>query len=138
MNKIFVDTWAWKALADENDIRHKEAKTIYDQLKEQGYSWFTSNFVVDESYTLIRKKVDLETAVDFGEGLKLSIKTGVVKVIHITEEIEEKAWEIFSKYKDQNFSFTDCTSFVVMQEAEIKECFTDDEHFKIFGFFKRP
>jgi predicted nucleic acid-binding protein len=32
---IFVDTGAWIALADENDIKHSAAKKIYELLKKK-------------------------------------------------------------------------------------------------------
>jgi predicted nucleic acid-binding protein len=40
-------------------------------------------------------------------------------VIHITESIEAKAWQIFKRDSDKTFSFTDCTSFVIMQQLDI-------------------
>ena len=138
MKKIFIDTWAWVALTNKRDSMHTQAKDIYLRLKQEGYILLTSNFILDESYTLIRNRMDLETAVKFGERISAISKTNLIEIIHVTDKIEEKAWKIFEKYKSQNFSFTDCTSFVVMKELDIHECFTGDEHFKIFGFFVIP
>lgn len=52
----------------------------------------------------------------------------------ITEEIEEQAWKLFKQYSDKDFSFTDCTSFVVMQQLGLSEVFTNDHHFEQMGF----
>ncbi len=56
----------------------------------------------------------------------------------ITEELEEAASEIFERYDDKDFSFTDCTSFQVMLLLGITEAFTNDHHFEQFGFVIHP
>jgi predicted nucleic acid-binding protein len=40
----------------------------------------------------------------------------------------------FRKHADHGYSFTDCTSFVVMRELEITEALTTDHHFAEAGF----
>ena len=55
-------------------------------------------------------------------------------VIWIDNIIEEKAWKIFSTFDDKDFSFTDCTSFIVMQDMNFLNVFTYDHHFKQMNF----
>ena len=50
-------------------------------------------------------------------------------------EDEKKAWEIFVKYRDKTFSFTDCSSFALMERIGITEVFAFDEHFTQYGSF---
>ena len=138
VKKIFIDTWAWVTLANENDAWHEVAEILNQDLVIAGYLYVTTNFVLDESYTLIQARVHKQAAIDFGEEIRVSKETGVLKIIHISEEIEEEAWRIFKTYKDKDFSFTDCTSFVVMQQLGINEAFTDDVHFAQFGFTRLP
>ena len=38
------------------------------------------------------------------------------------------------KYADQKISFTDCLSFIVMQQKNIQKVFTFDKHFEYAGF----
>ena len=52
-----------------------------------------------------------------------------VKMIKVTEEIENNAWGIFCRYKDKELSFTDCTSFAIMEKFGIKNAFAFDEDF---------
>ena len=49
-----------------------------------------------------------------------------------------EAWEIFKKYFDKDFSFTDCTSFAVMKIRKISEVFSFDKHFEQYGFKRLP
>jgi len=44
-----------------------------------------------------------------------------------------RAWVIFSTYKDKEWSFTDCTSKVVMEMRGVRKAFAFDVHFSQFG-----
>ena len=48
-------------------------------------------------------------------------------------EVIETAWDIFQKYADKEWSFTDCTSKVVMERLQISKAFAFDQHFRQFG-----
>lgn len=50
----------------------------------------------------------------------------------------EKARRWMFRWRDQEFSFTDCTSFVVMKERRIRRALTNDRHFKQAGFEIEP
>ncbi|MFW6111111.1 MAG: type II toxin-antitoxin system VapC family toxin [Thermoproteota archaeon] len=56
----------------------------------------------------------------------------------VKPQIEEKAWEIFKKYQDKDFSFTDCTTFAMMEEEALSTAFTFDPHFQQYGFRMVP
>jgi predicted nucleic acid-binding protein len=50
----------------------------------------------------------------------------------------EKARAWFFRHRDKDYSFTDCTSFVVMRELRVKEALTTDRHFRQAGFLSLP
>ena len=100
---------------------------INKALLQKGHRYVTTNFVLDETYTGLLTKVGYFAAVDFGEKIRA---TRTVQLIHITEELEEEAWKLFKQYSDKAFSFTDCTSFVVMRQWNLMEAFTNDHHFE--------
>jgi hypothetical protein len=77
------------------------------------------------------RKVGHFAAVEFGDNVQ---KSEVVRIVHVTEEMEDEAWTIFKKYSDKLFSFTDCTSFVVMHQLDLTQAFTNDHHFTQMGF----
>ncbi len=129
---IFVDTGAWYALVDSSDKNHKKSVGFINDLKQP---LITSNFVVDETLTLVKNKLGYDVAKGIGENLW---KGKAAKIIRVSEEDEMYAWDIFLKYKDKNFSFTDCTSFAVMDRFSIKSAFTFDEHFKQYGKKSMP
>ena len=56
----------------------------------------------------------------------------------ITPEIWQRAEVIFDLYKDPKLSFTDCTSFALLQEMEVGEVFGFDSHFEMMGHVLAP
>jgi predicted nucleic acid-binding protein len=131
MKRIFADANGWIALNSKRDQLHNIAVKKNKELLQGRYSYVSTNFVLDETYTGLLTKVAHAAAVDFGERIR---KAQTVQVIHITEDIEEEAWKLFKQYSDKGFSFTDCTSFVVMQQLNLTEAFTNDHHFEQMGF----
>jgi len=130
MKKVFIDTNAFIALYYRRDQFNSLATKIHHELlKENDY--VTSNYVIDETITgLVMKSEHLE-AIQFFENLK---KSSFIDVIYINEILEHEAFNILKKYSDKNFSFTDCTSFLIMKQFKIKTAFTNDHHFEQMGF----
>lgn len=62
----------------------------------------------------------------------------IVEVLWVTDALERDAWKIFEKHADKDYSFTDCTSFALMQAEAIRNAFTFDHHFKQYGFSMQP
>ncbi len=131
MNLVFADTQGWVALSNRRDQFHQQAVTINKRLISQQKKFVTTNFVLDETYTLLFARMGHTEAVKFGEMIRC---THFVQLVHITEEIEEEAWQLFKRHSDKGFSFTDCTSFVVMRLLGLSKAFTNDHHFGQVGF----
>jgi hypothetical protein len=129
--KIFVDTSAWLALNDRNDQYHSEALSKLNIVTKQKIELITSEYVVDESITIIRYRVSHKAAVVFGDSL---MNSTIVTVADITEEERFKAWMLFKKYDDKELSFTDCASFALMNKLRLRKAFAFDDHFKQIGF----
>ena len=138
MNRVFVDTWAWYALTDPSDVDHELARLANDELLDAGHIFVTTNFVLDETLTLIRYSVSHAAAVKFRRTLDRLIAARLVQFVRISEDQEAAAWRIFERYADQEFSYTDCTSFAVMQALKLTHVFTGDGHFATMGFVTAP
>lgn len=132
MKNIFVDTSAWYALVDADDSDHLAAVAFHTGNK---IPLVTTNVVFSETLTLVRYRIGIEAAVTFGQRLKSS---SFIRIVVVTPADEELGWEIFGKYRDQDFSFADCTSFAVMQRMKLGTAFTFDRHFKVMKFTVVP
>jgi uncharacterized protein len=130
--KVFLDTGAFLALADEDDDRHSAAKSAHTELLRSKAQLVTSNFVLSETYTLIRFKVGHPAAVEF---IKRFDRTGI-KTLRATEQNEQTAKAIFIRYNDKDFSFVDCTSFALIDHHRLDYAFAFDGHFRQYRFKK--
>jgi predicted nucleic acid-binding protein len=129
--KYFVDTSFWCALYDRHDANHKNAASLWKALSALPLRLFTSEYIFDETVTLIRRKIGHKGAVNLGEAI---LKSRALVFLDIKEDVRHGSWEMFKKYADQGFSFTDCTSFVLMQTRGLKKALAYDKHFILFGF----
>jgi predicted nucleic acid-binding protein len=129
--RLFVDTSAWLALNNKNDQHHDEAVSKITKVRQQKIQLVTSEYVFDESVTIIRYRVSHRAAVAFGDAL---ISSNVASIEDITDEERLKTWVLFKKYRDKDLSFTDCTSFALMVKLKLQKAFSFDNHFKQVGF----
>jgi predicted nucleic acid-binding protein len=119
---IFVDSSAWYALVNARDKNHLAAKRFL----EAGHRLLTTNFVIDETITLVLVRKGYQAAVDLGEQLWSEEQA---RIVWLSRTDQRAAWQLFKRYSDKEFSFTDCTSFVVMERLELTHAFAFDEHF---------
>jgi predicted nucleic acid-binding protein len=120
---IFVDTGAWVALFVEADARHETAGAWINSNRER---LVTSDYIADEALTLIAARYRRQTAIRAGHVL---FRQELAKLVQLTDEDKARAWGIFRSHGDKRCSFTDCTSFALMQRLGITTAFAFDRHF---------
>jgi len=138
MMRIFVDTSAFYALEDKSDRNNQDARVFENELIAGNLGLvqlITSNYVFDELITLVRRNLSHKKAVEMGERINAS---KVLKIERISPEIEAKAWNIFKSHSDKEFSYTDCTSFALMEQKGIDYAFAFDRHFEQRGYRRFP
>ena len=135
MKPFFIDTSGWCAVYDKSDKYHAAAFSFWQSAAAKLGVLYTSDYIMDETLTLLNIRINHAAAVEFGRTI---LSSKVVKVIPVTKPRWEEAWKLFVKYRDKDFSFTDCTSFVVMRELNLKEVLTFDKHFPQMGFINVP
>ena len=123
--KIFIDTSAFCALAIPKDLHNQQAKSLYKALPQDKTIFYTSDYVLDEAYTLLKTRGSHATAVKF---MDATAQSGLV-ILRVTELIEEAAKKIFKRYDDKRLSYTDCTSFAIINKLKLTAVFAFDTHF---------
>ncbi len=135
MKGLFVDTAGWVACADAADAAHKQAAAARDHLLDQGGLLVTTDYVADETLTFLRLRLGLDATeawwrqVDGSSRLRWEI---------VTPTRADKARDLFFRYRDKEFSFTDCASLIVMRELKLREALTTNHHFAQAGFTLLP
>jgi len=129
--KVFLDTSGLVALFLKSDTNHAEVKYIWNQLRKSGCRLFTSEYVLDELLTLLLTKSSHHFACEVGQGL---LNTSLMSLIYIQDEQVSAIFNKFNKYDDKQFSFTDVSSFYLMELEGIDKAVAFDEHFSQAGF----
>jgi len=124
---MFVDTGGWYASIVPTDRDHQAALQWLATNREL---LVTSDYVVDEVLTLLRARGHQTRAAALGERL---FANQIARIHHLTVDEIVAAWEVFRNFSDKEWSFTDCSSKVVMERPGITTAFAFDHHFRQFG-----
>lgn len=57
-----------------------------------------------------------------------------IEVVPLSDELFAQGLKLYSERPDQEWSLTDCVSFVIMRTRGIADALTTDEHFQQAGF----
>lgn len=124
---VFVDTGAWFAYFVRRDPDHNLARKWVSTNDSQ---LITSDYILDELFTLLKLRESYAVAVAAG---KILTEEKICQIIKITPDDFARAWNVFVQFSDKGWSFTDCTSKVIMERLNISTAFSFDEHFEQFG-----
>ncbi|MET0624227.1 MAG: PIN domain-containing protein [Pyrinomonadaceae bacterium] len=124
---IFVDTGAWFAAAVPSDPDHAAAARW---LAGNTQPLLTTDYVVDETLTLLRARGERARALLLGEAF---FGARLAEIHRLTDADLVSAWEVFRRFGDKDWSFTDCTSKVVIESRAVRHAFAFDRHFAQFG-----
>jgi predicted nucleic acid-binding protein len=129
----FADTGWWVAWALPGDARHHAALGMLAGLGRTERV-LTTNVVVGESWTFLRRKDSHRSAVVLLDRLDHLVEENRLVVHRVTEEQETAAWGWLRKHDERNYSFVDATSFRVMRDRRLREALAFDQDFAAAGF----
>ena len=133
---IFVDTGAWLALADRHDRDHDRVLEVGRRVARGEFGkQITTNYVLTETLTIVRRRIGLAAAISFAKTLSESdeVRTFWIEPIH-----HEEAVKLMATHTDKVWSLTDCSSFVVMRALQIRRALALDYDFVRAGFTVVP
>jgi predicted nucleic acid-binding protein len=131
--KIFIDTSAIIAYYNADDKYHEEASKVMKAIQDGSIPLtrlYISDYVFDEAMTFIKCVLhNKKMAETIGDAFQESPFTSILRV---ESTVFDEAWIRFKE--DSGSSFTDCTSYILMDKHGINTCFTYDSHFKTAGY----
>ena len=126
---LFVDTSAWYAAADTDDLSNARAREILST----GERLVTTDHVLVETWTLIRWRIHRKAA----EAFWLGLRSGVARLEPVGPADLQAAWTIGRDFPDQDFSLVDRTSFATMERLGLERVAAFDDDFTVYRFGPR-
>jgi len=124
---VFVDTGAWFARHVPSDPDHGRVKEWFSTNAEP---LLTTDYCIDETVTLLAARGRVRRAVELGRVL---FAEELARVHFLTPEEIRRAWVLFEQRSSAGWSFTDCTSKIVIDDLHITTAVALDDHFRQFG-----
>lgn len=118
----FVDASALVALADAGDASHAAAVAAYRELLSEGYRLFTTDYVIGETYDLLRIGLGPESARRWLRDCRLA-------VYRVDERDLARARALLADAASGNRSFVDAVSLAVMERLAVTDAFAVDPGF---------
>jgi len=129
--EVFLDTSGLYALVDRKDAHHPGARTIVERLIRGNRRLVATDYVLAETVNLANARSGTRVA---GRVLDLIEQSSGIRIEWIGNSRFDSTKAFFRKHADHTYSFTDCTSFVVMRELKLSQALTTDHHFAQAGF----
>jgi predicted nucleic acid-binding protein len=124
----FADTAFWIALVVKQDQYHSCAQAWAMQI--EGRITTTSAVLLETANALARPNWRTH-AVAMIDHLH---QRPDVDVVPLSSDLFARGWNLYRNRSDKAWSFTDCISFVAMQDRGLMNALSADEHFQQAGF----
>jgi len=124
---IFVDTGAWFARFVPSDPDHDRVKAWFDANDRR---LVTSDYCVDETLTLLLVRGHRHRVVHAGDVL---FNESLASLFFLTPPQIQRAWILLQQRMRSGWSFTDCTSKILIDDLGITTAVALDDHFRQFG-----
>lgn len=121
--QVLVDSDAFVGRMYAEDAHHDRARQVFDDLHQERKPLVTTNLVVNEVATVLSFRRGQDLAIAF---FRL-VEEAKLPVIHITEELQQEAVEIFKEQHGRGTSVTDCANVAVIRRFNIPTIFSFDK-----------
>ena len=128
MNAVFADTFFFLAAINPADAAHEGAIDFSDNCNDP---LVTTAWVITEVADALAGHSERHLFQELYESITSDPR---VEIILPDAGLFRRALELYIDRPDQDWSLTDCTSFVVMTERRLTEAATGDHHFEQAGF----
>jgi predicted nucleic acid-binding protein len=118
----FVDASAWLAATNQRDQNHAVARRLLDACVQL----VTSTWTAYEALSMLKSRAGPDLVAELWS---LLLDQESVAFIYVTKEIEERALDLFFRYRDKSWGIVDCANLVVMEDTGCRQAIGFDHHF---------
>jgi uncharacterized protein len=134
VKRCLIDSSAIHAYAYQGDINHNRIRLFLNS-QTRDSQLVVSNYIFDETMTLLKSHFGTYQAIAVGRILR---KSPLFQLVYLTPEDEQETWQLFQKYADKEWSYTDCATLALMRRMGLNEVLTFDNHFRQMGVTVHP
>ncbi|MBI5053097.1 MAG: type II toxin-antitoxin system VapC family toxin [Chloroflexi bacterium] len=134
MRQALIDTSAIYSLVVRADKNHEAARVLLKTWLKQKNAFVLADVVFIESMTLLKSRFGSEVALKVGRELRAN---PVYLWMALGADGERETWEVFQKYADKEWSYTDCALLALSQHLKTDHVFSFDSHFDQMSTVKR-
>ena len=134
---VFIDTSFFVARFNTQDKNHPKAQEFLHRVRtaQEPFLFLTTDYIFDETITtLLYQTQNHAITAECGH----AILTSKISLKHIDAQLFRKTWQFYLDRPDKLWSFTDCSSFLLMEITGSKKSLTFDRNFKHAGFAMLP
>ncbi|MBM4044417.1 MAG: type II toxin-antitoxin system VapC family toxin [Planctomycetes bacterium] len=125
---MLLDTSGLLCLFDEDESRHEEAESHFDEAVTK----LTHSYVLAEFVALAQaRRAPRGRALTFVARLQDSSE---VEVVYVDKALHREALALLRQRLDKEWSLSDAVSFLLMPRRGLTEALTTDHHFEQAGF----
>jgi predicted nucleic acid-binding protein len=129
--RVFLDTAYAIALASQNDKHHRQAIALAEIMEQESTSLVTTRAVQLEIGNSLSKQRYRQAGIQL---LKSLDSDPTVSIVEVSEKLYQDAFQLYSNRIDKEWGLVDCISFIIMEQYNISEALTTDDHFSQAGF----
>lgn len=128
MKPVFGDTAYFLALLNARDHLHPQALELSENPPGP---LVTSEWVLTELGNALSAPPARERFMQLIASLR---EEADVEIVPASHDLFNRGCVLFAQRPDKAWSLTDCLSFVIMQERDLKDALTADQHFEQAGY----
>jgi uncharacterized protein len=129
--RVFVDSGAWLALFSARDDNHAAARLLFQRASDHRVPLITTNLVLAEVHRLLLFRAGPAAA---SAALARVDDSALVAVAYASRAHHQAARAWLARLSDQKITYTDATSFAIMDAERCRVAMTFDRDFWLAGF----
>ncbi len=119
------------AICSFNDRHYEKAKSIAIDIKKHNIKLITTHAVILEIANALSKKRYRHVAIQL---IKSMESDPDITIVSYSEDLYKRAFKLYQERLDKEWGLTDCMSFLVMKDYDLRQALTADKHFQQAGF----
>ncbi len=131
MKKVFADSDYWVAILNSRDQLHNKAMAVSSHLGE--VLLVTTEMVLTEVLNFYSHRGSVLRQLAAKMVIQLRVNPHII-IVPQTSMAFQSAVRLYESRLDKQWSLTDCSSILTMEEQGIKEVLSSDHHFHQAGF----